>query len=32
MGIIKEITEQKRNRIYSYTEYVHILEEGTELP
>jgi len=32
LGIIKEITGQKRNRIYSYTEYVQILEEGTELP
>ena len=32
LGIIKEITGKKRNRIYSYTEYIQILDEGTELP
>jgi Fic family protein len=32
LGIIKEMTGQKRNRIYSYTEYIQILDEGTELP
>jgi Fic family protein len=32
LGIIREITGQKRNRIYEYTEYTHILKEGTELP
>ena len=32
LGIIKEVTGQKRNRIYSYTEYIQILDEGTELP
>ena len=32
LGMIKEITEKKRNRVYSYTEYIRILEEGTELP
>ena len=32
LGIIKEITGKKRNRVYSYTEYIRILEEGTELP
>ena len=30
LGIVKETTGQKRNRIYSYTEYIQILEEGTE--
>lgn len=32
MGILKEVTGQKRNRIYSYTEYIRILNRGTELP
>ena len=32
LGIIKEATGQKRNRIYLYTEYIQVLEEGTELP
>jgi Fic family protein len=32
LGIIKEITGQKRNRIYSYVEYIRIMNEGTELP
>jgi len=32
LGIIKEITGRKRNRIYSYTDYIQILDEGTELP
>ena len=32
LGIIKETTGRKRNRIYSYTDYVRILDEGTELP
>ena len=32
LGIVKEITGKKRNRIYSYTEYIDIMNEGTELP
>jgi len=32
LGIIKEITGQKRNRLYSYVEYILIMNEGTELP
>ena len=32
LGILKEMTGKKRNRIYSYTKYIQILEEGTELP
>ena len=32
LGIIKETTGRKRNRIYAYTEYISILDEGTELP
>jgi len=32
LGIIREITARKRNRIYSYTGYVAIMSQGTELP
>lgn len=32
LGIIKEITGQKRNRLYSYVAYIRIMNEGTELP
>jgi len=32
LGIVKEITGKKRNRVYSYTEYIDIMNEGTELP
>lgn len=32
MGIVREITAQKRNRLFSYTEYMEIINRGTELP
>ena len=32
LGIVKEITNKRRNRIYSYTAYIDIMNEGTELP
>ncbi len=32
IGIVKEVTGQKRNRLYSYVEYIRIMNEGTELP
>lgn len=32
LGIVRELTERKRNRFFSYTEYVEIISEGTELP
>lgn len=32
LGIVKEITGQKRNRLYSYVEYIRIMNKGTELP
>ena len=32
MGILKEITGKKRNRIYSYVTYIDIMNQGTELP
>ncbi len=32
LGIVHELTGHKRNRIFSYAEYLAILNEGTELP
>jgi hypothetical protein len=32
LGIVKELTAQKRNRLFSYTGYVEIMNRGTELP
>jgi Fic family protein len=32
LGILKELTAQKRNRLFSYTGYVEIMSRGTELP
>ncbi|MBN1549886.1 Fic family protein [bacterium] len=32
LEIIKEITAQKRNRVFSYRKYIEIMSEGTELP
>ena len=32
LGIVRELTGAKRNRIFSYTEYVEIINQGTELP
>ncbi len=32
LGIVKELTAQKRNRLFSYGGYVEILSRGTELP
>lgn len=31
-NIIRELTGQKRNRVFGYSEYLAILNEGTELP
>lgn len=30
--IVKEVTGQKRNRLYSYMKYIRIMNKGTELP
>ncbi len=30
LGIVRELTGRKRNRVFSYAEYVQILSEGTE--
>lgn len=32
LGIVRELTARRRNRVFSYTRYVEILKEGTELP
>jgi len=32
LGIVRELTAQKRNRLFSYTGYVEIMSRGTELP
>lgn len=29
LGIVREITKKKRNRLFSYTDYIAILDEGT---
>jgi Fic family protein len=32
LGIVSELTGQKRNRLYSYTRYIEIMNYGTEPP
>jgi Fic family protein len=32
LGIVRELTFRKRNRIFSYTAYLEIMNQGTELP
>jgi len=32
LGIVSELTGQKRNRLYSYTKHIEIMNYGTELP
>ncbi|MFH1154432.1 MAG: Fic family protein [Pseudomonadota bacterium] len=32
LGIITELTAKKRNRLFTYAEYVRIMNRGTELP
>jgi Fic family protein len=32
LGIVRELTSQKRNRLFSYSQYVEIMSRGTELP
>jgi Fic family protein len=32
LGIVKELTAQKRNRLFSYAGYIDIIGRGTELP
>ncbi|KAF5054135.1 hypothetical protein DSECCO2_391200 [anaerobic digester metagenome] len=32
LGIVKELTARKRNRLFSYVAYIEIMNSGTELP
>jgi Fic family protein len=32
LGIVRELTARRRNRIFSYASYVEIMDRGTELP
>ena len=32
LGIVRELTSRKRNRIFSYAGYLEIMNKGTELP
>lgn len=32
IGVIDELTSQKRNKLYSYKKYIEIMDKGTELP
>lgn len=32
LAIVREVTEQKRNRLFSYAGYIEIMSRGTELP
>lgn len=32
LGIVKELTHRKRNRLFSYADYIEIMSFGTELP
>ncbi len=32
LGIVRELTTQKRNRLFGYSGYIDIVNKGTELP
>ena len=32
LGVVRELTEQKRNRLFCYSNYVNIINKGTKLP
>lgn len=32
LGIVKELTARKRNRLFSYAAYIEMMNSGTELP
>jgi len=32
LGVVKELTAKKRNRLFSYAGYIEIMGSGTELP
>lgn len=30
LGIVREVTSRRRDKLYSYEKYIHLLNEGTE--
>ena len=32
LGVVRELTQQRRNRIFSYSRYIDIINQGTDLP
>lgn len=32
LGIVREMTQQKRNRLFSYAQYIELMNQGTEPP
>ncbi|MDH4322475.1 MAG: Fic family protein, partial [Desulfobulbaceae bacterium] len=32
LGIVRELTEQKRHRLFCYSGYIAVMNQGTELP
>lgn len=32
LGIVRELTSKRRNRLFSYPDYIEIMDRGTELP
>ena len=32
LGIVRELTARKRNRVFSYSGYIEIMNRGAELP
>jgi cell filamentation protein, protein adenylyltransferase len=32
INVVEELTGQKRNRLYSYSQYIEVMNQGTELP
>jgi DNA-binding transcriptional ArsR family regulator len=32
LGMVRETTERRRSRVFEYTEYLRIMEQGMELP
>jgi hypothetical protein len=32
IGLVRELTGKRRNRVYAYSKYIEIMSSGTELP
>ncbi|MBI9079568.1 MAG: hypothetical protein JEY79_07500 [Pseudodesulfovibrio sp.] len=32
VGIVKEVSGRKRNRVYAYSEYIRIMDMGLDIP